>query len=270
MAEEILTLGETAKALKVSQRIVQTMVSKKELKAFKLGGQWRFRRKDVDACVDHRRARRPGRLKEIIASSSAVRSKQSPRYARNELPPTALSELTERVTQERMHELFVQSLGDRVQRHSLLSDKPLVLDLRPPAPHRLRVYMFNATRPPGGRPLGEHKIQIIVPGQKRGEPGNFDNSDGRLVLLVGYSAEEQVFILWDAGLYANFAWSRNVQVKPATIIEGSAGKLARQERTLRPLGGGSVTETLIAANHKRLPEAVEMRISLTLNRLLRP
>ena len=28
--------------------------------------------------------------------------------------------------------------------------------------------MYNATRPPGGRPLGEHKIQLMVPGKGRG------------------------------------------------------------------------------------------------------
>ena len=72
----------------------------------------------------------------------------------------------------------------------------------------------------------------MVPGKGRGERASFDNGDGRIVLLVGYAAEEDVFILWDAGLYPDFAWSRNVQVKAETIIEASAGKLATQERQL--------------------------------------
>jgi len=147
--------------------------------------------------------------------------------------------------------------------------KPFEMDLQPPLPHRVRVYIYNATRPPGGRPLGEHKVQLIIPGQRRGERGSFDHGDSRIVLLMGYSAEEDVFILWDAGLYPDFAWSRNVQIKAETIIRASAGKIATQERQLRPPDGTRVIETVIAARPHRLEEAMIFRMDLTRQRLLR-
>ncbi len=179
-----------------------------------------------------------------------------------------LSELTERVGQEEMHRRLIQALSPLIVRHGPFEAKPLEIDLAAPLPQRVRIYMYNATRPPGGRPLGEHKVQLIVPGQGRGDRGAFDHGDGRIVLLVGYAAEEDVFVLWDAGLYADFAWSRNVQVKGHTIIDATAGKIATQERRLRPASGRSVVETVVAAKTRNLAEAIERRMELTRQRLM--
>lgn len=181
-----------------------------------------------------------------------------------------MDHLTRKLSQEELHAAFVDALGSNVVRIvNELNEKPLELDLRSPLPQRVRVYMYNATRPPGGRPLGEHKVQLIVPGQGRGDRGNFDNRDGRIVLLVGYAVEDDVFTLWDAGLYVDFAWSRNVQVKVETIVRASAGKLATQDRLLRPRNGPAVTETLVAASSDRLTDAVLERIRLTRERMMR-
>jgi hypothetical protein len=179
-----------------------------------------------------------------------------------------VSHLTARVSQTEMHERLIAALGRCVLRHGPTSAKPLEIDLGGQLPVRIRVYMFNATRPPGGRPTGEHKVQLIVPGQRRGERGSFDHGDDRVVLLVGYVAEEDVYVLWDAGLYSNFAWSRNVQVKVETIIEATAGKLATQFRQLRPAEGPAIVETLLAAPTERLAEAVDTRIQLSRQRLI--
>jgi hypothetical protein len=181
-----------------------------------------------------------------------------------------MQHLTELLPQEELHERLVQALGEsNVLAHSSLTAKPFELDLRPPLPQRVRTYMYNATRPPGGRPLGEHKIQLIVPGQNRGQRASFDNTGGRIVLLIGFSAEEKVFLLWDAELYVDFAWSRNVQVKAETIIRASAGKFATQERTLRPASGKPIVETVIAVPPRRLQEALVRRMELTRARLMR-
>jgi hypothetical protein len=106
-----------------------------------------------------------------------------------------------------------------------------------------------------------------MPGQKRTERGSFDDSGDRIVLLAGYAAEEDVFVFWDAGLYPDFAWSRNVQVKAETLVEASTGKIAVQTRHLRPSSGDAVAEQLVAAPPSRLSEALQKRAQLTLVRL---
>ena len=52
MSDEILTLPEVAQLLKVAEKTVYTMAQKGEVPAFKVGGQWRFRRTDLDAWID--------------------------------------------------------------------------------------------------------------------------------------------------------------------------------------------------------------------------
>jgi excisionase family DNA binding protein len=57
MTDEILTVGEVAQLLKVAEKTVYTMAQKGDLPAFKVGGQWRFRRTDLDSWIDERTGR---------------------------------------------------------------------------------------------------------------------------------------------------------------------------------------------------------------------
>lgn len=62
MPDEILTLPEVAQLLKVAEKTVYTMAQKAELPAFKVRGQWRFKRVDLDLWIDRQKAtsREPG------------------------------------------------------------------------------------------------------------------------------------------------------------------------------------------------------------------
>lgn len=269
MPELVMTIKEIAEVLRLAEKTVYAMATDGELPAFKVRGQWRVRKVDFDQWLLKRARPDPARH----AASALTSTASSPQVAPDPLvsyPPRPVDDLTERISQEDLHRRLVQALGpSAVRSHADWTSKPFELDLAAPLPQRVRVYMYNATRPPGGRPLGEHKVQLIVPGHGRGKRGSFDNGDGRIVLLVGYAAEEDVFILWDAGLYSDFAWSRNVQVKAETIIRASAGKLATQERQLRPPSGRPTMETVLAVKPRLLSDAIIKRMELTRERLLR-
>jgi excisionase family DNA binding protein len=56
MPDEILTLPEVAQLLKVAEKTVYTMAQKGVLPAFKVGGQWRFKRDDLDAWIERQKA----------------------------------------------------------------------------------------------------------------------------------------------------------------------------------------------------------------------
>ena len=169
-----------------------------------------------------------------------------------------------RLSAEELNKAFLETLGDAVVSHGDIASKPLEVDLRGPLPPKLRVYLYNATYPPGGRGMGEHKIQLIVPGQGRDDRGNFDSSGGRIPLLVGYRPDIRVFVLWDADLYSDFAFSRNVQVLPRTVYEAFAQGISEQ---IRKLGNGQ-RELVIAAAAARLGEAIGGRQKETLRRLV--
>lgn len=54
MADEILTVAEVAVLLKVAEKTIYTMAQQSELPCFKVRGQWRFRRKDLDCWMASR------------------------------------------------------------------------------------------------------------------------------------------------------------------------------------------------------------------------
>ena len=56
MQDEILTLPEVAQLLKVAEKTVYTMAQKGELPAFKVRGQWRFKRVDLDQWIEQQKA----------------------------------------------------------------------------------------------------------------------------------------------------------------------------------------------------------------------
>jgi len=163
-----------------------------------------------------------------------------------------------RLETSELNSRFLAALGDLVERADPETAPVLTLEASAPLPPRLRAYLFNATNPPGGRSTPEHKIQLRVPGQDRGDRGNFDYSDDRQVVVAGYADEHDVWVLWDATLHRDFTWSKNVQVRTETVDAARAtGEVTTQERTGVRLG----VETVIAGPSERLVEAIAQRFA---------
>ena len=53
--EEVLKLKDVAALLKVGEKTVYSMTQTGELPAFKVRGQWRFSRKDIDAWIEQQK-----------------------------------------------------------------------------------------------------------------------------------------------------------------------------------------------------------------------
>ena len=64
MPDEILTVPEVAQLLKVAEKTVYTMAQRGEIPCFKVRGQWRFRRSDLDRWIDEGMAFRSPSEKE--------------------------------------------------------------------------------------------------------------------------------------------------------------------------------------------------------------
>ena len=61
--EEVLKLKDLASLLKVSEKTVYSMAQSGELPAFKVRGQWRFSRKDIDGWIEKQK-RMPADINE--------------------------------------------------------------------------------------------------------------------------------------------------------------------------------------------------------------
>ncbi len=162
-----------------------------------------------------------------------------------------------------INQIFVDALANKVKEHSEIEKKPLEVDFKEDFfPRHIRVYLYTVTHPPGGRDGNdvEHKVQIILPNQKRGEnsKGNFDYSDDRFVLFGGYEPVHNVFIFWDADCYTDISYSRNVQVKGSTVVRAWAKDIAFQTRILRD----NRKEIIVAGIPEKLPMLIQGRLKL--------
>ncbi len=159
---------------------------------------------------------------------------------------------------EALHSAFIDALGAAVLRHSSTGEKPLDVDLKPPHPPLIRVYMYTLVA--GGRSRNsEYKIVLRVPGQARGEYGSFDHVEVRFTLVVGYDAGLDVFVLWDASQHFRFKNGGNVQVKEATVMSAAATGRGEQVRML----SSNRAETVLACRSAELPKALTRRLLLT-------
>lgn len=89
--------------------------------------------------------------------------------------------------------------------------------------------------------------------QKKRQRGNFAHAGGVLLLVAGFVAEFDVFVLWDAHAHPNFPNSKGVQVASSTVHGAAIHGLAEQQREVRSAG---YLEQVIAARADRLVEGV--------------
>ena len=158
-----------------------------------------------------------------------------------------------------LHERFLAPLGAGVVRTSDLSTKPLEVDLQPPHPPLLRIYLYNLIGGLGTKRDTEYKATLRVPGQRVGEYGSFSHAGGRSALLVAYRAEIDVFVLWDASLHPRFKNGGNIQVKTTTVLEAAASGFSSQTRRLTT----KKTELVFACQSSTLAETIARRILMT-------
>jgi hypothetical protein len=160
---------------------------------------------------------------------------------------------------EELHTAFLRPLAGTVVRHSFVGDKPLSVDLALPRPPRLRVYMYSLVDSIATVRHHEYKAVLRVPGQAVGAYESFDYSGGRLVILVGYRLDLDVFILWDASLHPRFKNGGNIQIRDATVLEAAATGRAIQVRKL----ANGISETVIACQSWTLGDAINDRVIWT-------
>lgn len=126
---------------------------------------------------------------------------------------------------EDLQKQFLDDLGASLVEHSETGLRPLDVIISKPALLRLKVYIFPNTNPHGGRKADEYKFNLNVPGQKRGEKGNFDYSDG-LPILISYTEEFGVYIIYDESMHSDFSCNANIQSKQELILRALTEKVA--------------------------------------------
>jgi len=173
--------------------------------------------------------------------------------------------MSDRLRQASMHNMLLADLGEAVVQVDNYKTKPLLITLGAPTPAKLRIYMFNCTCPPGGRAPDEYKSQLIIEGQKKGERRKLEETDGRLILLIGVatpfdSYENAVYVLWEAEAHREFSFSANLQVKLEPMLRTFTDGVVVYRKKSK--------EDVVLAQRKDILTAISTRLDIDLQKLL--
>ena len=179
--------------------------------------------------------------------------------------PVTEGAISDRWSLGQLYERLLASLNVTDHAALDLDSKPLSLPAQDASLSPLRIYVFNCTTHPSERRAGDYRIQLRLPGQRRGTRGELVVDGEALTLLIGYSAELDVFVLWDANAHQTFPYSKGVQVGVRTIHEAAITGIAEQRRSVRSRG---YNEVVVAARADRLAAGIELRRQRTRESLL--
>lgn len=112
----------------------------------------------------------------------------------------------------RLRSLLLAALPGAQVVHDPGHTKPIILDV--PDFGRTRIYLWTTTPDASaqGRPAGENKAQIILPGTPKGSRQHLELAEFPTALL-GYSPVFGVFTAWQAEIHVNSAYSKNLQFR---------------------------------------------------------
>lgn len=124
------------------------------------------------------------------------------------------------LSSDRLTKLLISALPGARAEPSPNAPKPVILDV--PNLGRIRFYVWTTTPDASrsGRPLGEHKSQIIIPGTNRGSKQHLE-LDELPTFLLGYSPFYGVFVAWEAKRHQDSGYSKNLQVKADLLEQAS-------------------------------------------------
>ncbi len=173
--------------------------------------------------------------------------------------------MADRLSVLQLNQLFADGLGDCYVVKSSMKEKPLLVSPQKTPDVTYKAYVYNCTNPPGGRTLDEFKIQLILPNQKRGTRGILDDSDGSIILLVGFAIydtiDNGVWVIWETSRHKEFAYSANLQVKMGSLLD----TITKKVFCLKKPGNG---EYIILSDRKHLREAIALRQKVDIENLL--
>lgn len=150
---------------------------------------------------------------------------------------------------------IIAALGSDLLSHGSTDDVPFTIEVSGIKP-KLAVFAYTISDPPGGRSPEELKIQLIAPGQQKGEKGNFEPPDeDSYMILLGYSPDYDVFALFDAYKHRDFAFSKNCQLRLGELTQARITGIGYRDRHVK-LG----TEHIVMARSDHLAKALGERI----------
>ena len=166
--------------------------------------------------------------------------------------------------------MFRHDLGASAAIESEPFEKPLMATMTGTLGLKIQAYLWSATAP-FEREVGAHKIQVTLPGSRRGTTTRILGEPDRLVLFCGFASRFDTWILWDAELFMldeGISYSRNLQVSVEALTDAIANGVSVSTKNVRRTIIGSTTASIVACRRTCLVRAIEARFRLNIQRVL--
>lgn len=122
---------------------------------------------------------------------------------------------------DRLKEILRRALPSMALIETDKAPKPAVFDSKKLG--RIGIYLWTTTpdKSAQGRPAGEYKSQIILPGTPKGSTQHFNIEDFDGCFLLGYSPLHGLFTSWQIEGHQDAGYSKNIQVTEELLDEAS-------------------------------------------------
>ena len=150
---DILTIRQLSEYLMVSEKTIYRMLDKGLLPAVRVGAQWRFRKRDIDAWLDERVRKvevegQQAVLEELAPSEIDIHPLLTPKNVWLDVPPQPRDELLSWMVARATLEEGVdrQALYESIRARELVCSTALVKDAAFPHPNEPPAFRFSKKR----------------------------------------------------------------------------------------------------------------------------
>ena len=174
---DILTIRQLSEYLMVSEKTIYRMLDRNLLPAVRVGAQWRFRKRDIDAWLDERVRKvevegQEAALEELAPSEIDIHPLLTPENVWLDVPPQPRDELLSWIVNRATLEDGVdrQALYESIRARELVCSTALVPDAAFPHPNEPTAFRFPRKRillavlrePVSFHDLNGHRPRILV------------------------------------------------------------------------------------------------------------
>ena len=124
---------------------------------------------------------------------------------------------------------------------------------------RVAAFVYQASGPNRQGGKAYYKLQLILPGQRRGDLGDYELNPGEFPLVIAFVPDRDVFVLWDANLHSGERYAFALTVKEDDVLQALGGEIVVSRRKSK----GRV-EQVISVHRSSLVKGIGKRWELTL------
>lgn len=160
-----------------------------------------------------------------------------------------------------LHLKLLEAADKEAIGHGSVNDVPFSINLATLG--SINFYAFTIVSSHREQPEDHCKVQLFVPGQRKGERGQLSLADEAFTIISGYQPDEDVFVFWDAYAHLSFSYLQSLRVKKNYVWLAQIYGTGTCKHRLRE---GKGMEIVVACRADHFMEGVRARMKYSAQR----